>query len=455
MNSLRLPRRDPGEAAFYQTQLFTGHTGILASVSPIKPMTQGIPENGSGQVQTRMIRIPIEELTPGMELAAPIPHPRLPHVALLKTGYRLVPRIIRQLPKYGVGYVWIRHPGFEFLDERVGQIIPQSRTQVFYQVKKSFTGIADRTAGSFDLNEYKRVISELIINLVTEPSNAVWAERLLGDNEDLFAHSANVAYLAVVLGMGLRRYIALERKYVEKAEIDDLTNLGIGAMLHDIGKLGMDRDLRQAHEVDEPEDGDTYRRHPTHGYRALTGHIEATAAAVVLHHHQRFNGQGFPKSRSVHAERKLATIKGRKIHIFPRIVAVANAVDALMAIGRRNNKPTVVALSVLQSRAIRSRFDPVVLLAALRCIPPFALGSCVTLSDGRKAVIVDLNRDTPCQPAVQVVPEGCATNATTGETVDLATTTELSVAYDGGCAVSEYLYTLPIRRKRKTLAVKE
>lgn len=395
-----------------------------------------------------MIRLPIEELTPGMELAAPIPHPRLPHVALLKTGYRLIPKVLRQLPKYGVQFVWIRHPGFEFLDEKVGQIIPQNRTQIFYQVKKSFTGIADRTAGAFNLNEYKEVVAELIVNLATE-QNAVWAERLLGDNEELFAHSANVTYLALVLGMGLRQYIALERKYVDRAEIDDLTNLGIGAMLHDIGKLGMDRDLRQAHEIDEPQEVETYRQHPERGYRALTGHIEATAAAVVLHHHQRFDGQGFPKPWSTHAERKLTSIKGRKIHIFPRIVAVANAVDSLIASSRQNGKPTVAALHTLQSRDLQPRFDPVVLLAALRCIPPFALGSCVTLSDGRKAIIVDLNSDAPCQPTIQVVPEGCAMDAPTGDTIDLSVADNLFIANDGGCEVREYLYTLPQRRKRK------
>ena len=401
-----------------------------------------------------MIRIPIEELIPGMELAAPIPHPRLPHVALLKTGYRMIPKVVRQLPKYGVRYVWIRHPGFEFLDEKVGQVIPQNRAQIFYQVKKSFTGIADRTAGSFDLNEYKRVISELILNLAAE-SNAVWAERLLGDNEELFAHSANVAYLSLVLGMGLRQYIALERKYTERTETEDLTNLGIGAMLHDIGKLGMSRELRQAHEYDAPEDADTYCQHPERGYRAITGHIEATAAAVVLHHHQRFDGQGFPRPRSGHAERKLAPIKGRKIHVFPRIVAVADAVDSLIAIGRRCNKPTVAALSVLQSRAMRPRFDPVVLLAALRCIPPFALGSCVTLSDSRKAIVIDLNSDAPCQPTVQVVPDGCATDAPTGETIDLSATSEVAIASDGQCPVNDYLYTLPKRRKRRPVAVEK
>lgn len=402
-----------------------------------------------------MIRIPIEELVPGMELAAPIPHPRLPHVALLKTGYRLVPKVVRQLPKYGIRYVWIRHPGFEFLDEKVNQVIPQCRAQLFYQVKKSFTGISNHTAGSFDLNQYKQAVSDLILNLVSDSANAVWAERLLGDNEELFAHSANVAYLALVLGMGLRKYIARERKYLERSEVEDLTNLGIGAMLHDIGKLGLDRGMRDLHELDPMEDPSVYREHPERGYRALTGRIEATAAAVVLHHHQWFDGQGFPKIKATHAERRPVAVRGRKIHIFPRIVAVANAIDSLIALGRRNGKPTVAALAALQSRAIRPRFDPVILLAALRSVPPFALGSCVTLSDNRKAIVIDLNREAPCYPTVQVVPEGGAMDAPTGETINLSETTDVWIGYDGGCPVSQYLYKLPKRRRRKPLITKQ
>jgi HD-GYP domain-containing protein (c-di-GMP phosphodiesterase class II) len=402
--------------------------------------------------EDRMIRVLADELTPGMVLAAPIPHPRIPRVALLKAGYRLIPRVIRQLPRYGVRYVWIRHPGFEFLDERLNQAVPECRVQLFHQIKKSFTGIANHTASSFDLNEYRAVISDLILHLVAEKANAAWADRLLGDREELFSHSANVAYLSVVLGIGLRKYIAAERRYQNRIETEDLTNLGIGAMLHDIGKLGLPSAMHGVHECEPIDDLDTYRQHPERGYQALHGRIEATAATVVLHHHQRFSGSGFPAPTSPHAERKLSPIDGHRIHVFSRIVAVTNAIDSLISICHRDNKPTIAALATIHSPALRSRFDPVILLTALRCIPPFAVGACVTLSDGRRAVVIDLNRDRPCQPTVQVLLDSATVEAPAGETVDLAATSDLSIAADGGRPVQNYLYTLPRRRSRKTAA---
>lgn len=389
-----------------------------------------------------MIRVAAEDLEPGMVLAAPIPHPGSSQLYLLNAGYRLEREAIAQFPRYGIRYAWIRHPGFDFLDDRLGTALPEARVRLYHNVKSSFTGIANRTAGAFDLAEYRLAVAETIEELIANRHNAVWAERLMDGPDELFAHSANVAYLSLVIGLHLKGYIREQRKYVSTEEADDLTNLGIGAMLHDLGKLGLDSGLWGRHVFEKFEHYDTYRSHAELGYNALRGRIEATAAGIVLHHHQRFDGQGFPPPKRTHRERHPDPIARGRIHIFCRIVAVANVLDAMISLCHRHNRPTVAALATMQSPFSEGMFDPVVLRAALNCFPPFPLGTRVTLSDGRAAIVIDLNRRLPCQPRVQILKPDGESDKGECEQVDLAETGAPRIAFDGGRPVDRYMYTL-------------
>lgn len=67
----------------------------------------------------------------------------------------------------------------------------------------------------------------------------------------------------------------------------------------------------------------------------------------------------------------MKSMKGNDIHIFCRIVAVANAMDGLMSVYQKRGLPIVAALAAIQQPGFNGMFDPVVLDAALRVIPPF------------------------------------------------------------------------------------
>ncbi len=390
-----------------------------------------------------MIRIAVENLEPGMVLAASIPHTKHPGRALLAAGYVLDPKTIAKLPEYGVKGVWINHPGFDFLDAQVASGVPESRTRLYHDIKRNFTALANKTAGAFDLQFYKELISRLIEELVKNKDHAVWAERILEEPEELFSHSANVAYLVMILGMSLRNYISHERKYVDRRLAQDLTNLGIGAMLHDIGKIKLPAELRRSHVLDHHEDEEAYRSHAAQGYQLLRGRLEATASGIILHHHQRYDGNGFPEPTRPHAGRHPEPLRGDRIHVFARIVAVANVLDGMMAICDRKGLPKVAALAALQSAELRGMFDPVVFAAAVRSIPLFPVGTCVTLSDGREAVVIDLNAKRPCQPVVQILKPGAQVQDPSGEEINLAEPEAPSITHENRRPVDKYLYKPP------------
>lgn len=387
-----------------------------------------------------MVRLPVNALEPGMVLAAPIPHPEAPGRILLNAGFCFDARTLRGLQRFPVHTVWIQHPGFDFLDDRLNDAIPRSRFRLYESVKQSFGGLAGQTTPAFDLGEYRAVVSDLICSLVANKDHAVFAERLFCGEGELFGHCANVAYLSLLVGMRLRTYIGSQRKYVAGAQAEDLTNLGLGAMFHDIGKLTLGHNHQAAHVIDPAAEDPDYQTHPEKGYRRLKDRLEATATAAILHHHQRFDGGGFPAPKKRFREREVQPLAEDRIHIFARVVAVANVLDALITACQRRKEPVVAALAAIQKEPFTGMFDPMILRAVLQCIPPFPLTTCVGLSDGRDAVVVDLNASEPCRPKVRVLTLGADPSAPAGEEIDLALPGAPTIVSESGRPVAEFVH---------------
>ena len=268
-------------------------------------------------------------------------------------------------------------------------------------------------------------------------------------------NSANVAYLSLVIGMRLKNYICTQRRHTTKADAEDLTNLGVGALLHDIGKLGLEEVFHSVHAFDPTAQTEEYRSHADKGYKALQGRIEATAATIVLNHHQRFDGQGFPLPQPLHNQRKPVPLAGGHIHVFARIAALANMIDGLTMAAMRSEKPLAAALATLVQPALRGAFDPIVLDATLRSIPPFPLGVRVRLSDNTEAVVTDLNEAAPCKPVVQPIDRASVGAGRDGSEIDLSRPNAPTIAIDNGRPVTQFLYDLPQARTREEPAPQE
>ena len=139
----------------------------------------------------------------------------------------------------------------------------------------------------------------------------------------------------------------------------------------------------------------------------------------------------------------MKAMEGTNIHIFSRIVAVANAMDGLMSVYQKRGLPIVAALAAIQQPSFDGMFDPVVLDAALRVIPPFPLGALVELSDGREAVVTALNESRPCQPKVQLLHSSSPEKDEDYEQLDLSLPRAPSIGKVGDQVVeSEVFYDL-------------
>ena len=394
-----------------------------------------------------MLLCGLEDVSAGMVVAAPVFHPRRHDVELLAPGAPLTPRVLYRLRQLRVLRLWVHHDATEDLDHLIDPTMGQSQVAVYQKLKEDFGKLSQSTVAAGRVQAYRQAIMELVCELVSNRGIAGLSELLAGGPRDTFAHSASVAYLSVLTGLAIQGYVIRQRRHLAIEQARDLTNLGIGAMLHDIGKLQGDRAVCSWHGVTLPKDGeqetlDAYQQHPERGYLMLrNSRAPASATQVVLTHHQRFDGQGFPNMSRITGGRQQGNQAGERIHIFSRIVAAANALDNLLRYNQSRHRPAVAALSRLWQADFDGWFDPVVRDALVRAIPPFAVGGRVTLSDGRTGVVVTPCLNQPCRPIVRLLGEKPNADGVY-PVVDLDRTPQLHIAAYEGMDVHRHLFTL-------------
>jgi HD-GYP domain-containing protein (c-di-GMP phosphodiesterase class II) len=100
---------------------------------------------------------------------------------------------------------------------------------------------------------------------------------------------------------------------------DKIEQMKITGFMHDIGKIGIDREILTKTGLYNVEDWKEVKRHSEIGYRILNASSEfSEIAPYVLHHHERWDGKGYPTG-----------LKGEEISIEARIITIADAFDAM------------------------------------------------------------------------------------------------------------------------------
>ncbi len=386
-----------------------------------------------------------------MVVAASVIHPRRPDVELLRAGVPIDYDMLRRMRQLGVNALWVHHDAMRDLDKIFDPDLGQGRRAVYEQLRNDFCRMSYKTVSSGDIQTYRQVVINLVCELIGNHKVAGLTDHLIGGDGDLFAHSSSVAYISVLLGIALESYIVQSRSHLAVENARDLTGLGLGAMLHDIGKIGGEPDTCYTHEstltVAESSDGklmQTYRDHPIHGFQMLhDSRAPASATQVILTHHQRWDGSGFPDMRKVTHSRHVGAQSGEGIHIFSRIVSAANVLDNLMRSAWGIVRPPVAALRQMLDDRYEGWFDPVVLDTILRHIPPFAIGSHVTLNDGRVGAVVAPNMTQPCRPIIRLLNEQNRLPDGSYPTVDLQNEPHIFITECAGEYVEPYLFQLP------------
>lgn len=345
-----------------------------------------------------MLRIETRNAKPGMTLALPVQLPQSPSRLLLRVGYELTRETIHKLAQLKVRTLWVGYPSLSFLSEVVNEDTISRQAAVAGQITKTFEKVQGESSAKLPYHLYTQSVTNLVKQLITHPQSAVFLGDLSDAGDSLMRHSSSVTYLSLLMGLKLEGYLVRERRHIDPTRASEVVNLGLGAMLHDVGMTLLPEAVVEKYESTGDESDSAWREHTALGYRLIRGKVSATAASTVLHHHQHYDGTGF-------AGADFPVMRGKRIHIFPRIVTVADQFDRLRYPPDRPAQPTVWALRSMLEAPLFQRYDPKILDALLAVVPPYAPGSIVTLSDERTAVVIDHHPLRPCRPIVQLIPD--------------------------------------------------
>jgi HD-GYP domain-containing protein (c-di-GMP phosphodiesterase class II) len=197
-----------------------------------------------------------------------------------------------------------------------------------------------------------------------------------------FTHSVNVCILSIACGVNLK---------IDRTEV---IHLGIGALLHDIGKVKVPLEiLNKPGELTEDE-FNQIKKHSYYGYELLRSfpYISAAVASVALQHHERFNGSGYPNG-----------IEKKEISKFAQIVSIADMYDALTAdrVYKKAILPYEASEIILASSG--NSFPPDLVKAFVENTAIYPVESIVQLNDDRMGQIIETNKKMPFRPIIRLV----------------------------------------------------
>lgn len=229
----------------------------------------------------------------------------------------------------------------------------------------------------------KTLTARLVEGLVNAKNVAVHLVNLKSSDTGIPGHSMNVMVVSLLIGKAVG------------LSADELKELGLGAMLHDIGKEDVpSRVLRNPNRT--PAEEQFYRGHTGFGIKSVAGirDLATSVRNVIACHHERWDGNGFPN--------RLAEAKIPKL---ARIVAIANRYDNLC-------NPVDPKAARTPAQAVAAMFkdagglDPELLQAFVKALGIYPPGSFVTLDDGSIGLVMETNDRDLLRPLLMIYDAG-------------------------------------------------
>ncbi|MBN2063546.1 MAG: HD domain-containing protein [Sedimentisphaerales bacterium] len=352
-----------------------------------------------------MLKVPIEQIEPGMVLARPVANPEKPDHTLLKAGYEMEADKVARLRAIGVSSIWINYPGLDFLDDVLDTQVISQQQELYSSLKENFNEAQQESLSNIDYRPYVEQMRNLFHSLLAHDNiSAAFVNELHGQSNDIYRHCTAVASMAMLIGLRSENQLLKARSNMNAQQAKDLTSLGTGCLLHDMGKTLLPEEL-QTFRISAMDLGSAeWQKHTEIGYDMLKAGLDPVAAQVIVNHHQHYDGSGFPKRKQLNGTgAPFFPLKGTEIHIFCRIACLANYFDSFRYLPDGRTAPTVVALKRMKKPGYASWFDPELYRIFTKAMPAFSPGEQVTLNDGRNVVVIQVNDDYPCKPIVRPI----------------------------------------------------
>ena len=258
--------------------------------------------------------------------------------------------------------------------QRAIELCERSRAAVI----DMFTDV--RMGRALHFEEAENLVNEIANSVSRHPDAMISLARLKKTDEYTYMHSVAVCALMIALA----RQLELDAKSVREA--------GLAGLLHDIGKMAVpDSVLNKPGKLTDAEFGQV-RMHPEAGARLLreSHRVSAQVVDVCLHHHEKFDGSGYPHR-----------LEGDDISLFARMGAVCDVYDAITS-NRPYKQGWDPAEAIRKMAGWTGHFDRYVFQSFVKAVGIYPVGSLVRLQSGVIGVVIEQLPGSLLTPKVKV-----------------------------------------------------
>ncbi|MBB6453453.1 putative nucleotidyltransferase with HDIG domain [Salirhabdus euzebyi] len=331
--------------------------------------------------------VPLEALKPGDKLARPLFSTS--GQFLLHQETILTNQLLDRLMKYEIEHAYITKDISINLDSKTF-IEKDHKNKVVQYIRESFHTIYNHpiNGNTFIVEQAAEGLKQVVgdMNKLVKQNNDIVS--LLSDvfvfDDSIFTHSLNVTIYTLT--------IARELPFTKQ----ELEELGLGALLHDIGKLKIPKEILLKPDRLSKEEYEIVKHHTVYGYDMikLIPNIPQSVLRCVKEHHERLNGTGYPEGLS-----------SDKLHIFSKIIGVADTFDAMTTERVYQDKRLPhEALEILYTGS-GTLFEQKYIELFRQNVAVYPNGMKIVLNDGRKGIVIKQNNEVSDRPILTILEE--------------------------------------------------
>ena len=239
-----------------------------------------------------------------------------------------------------------------------------------------------RAGKIINTNKAKLLVAELANNIVENLDASMWLTQLKSRDEYTAIHSLNVCVLSLTFGRALG------------LPIEELNEIGLGALLHDIGKMRVPLAVLNKPGKLTQDEFEIMKSHPGLGYELIKNdkNLSHNVLAIVKSHHERLNGKGYPDK-----------LTEENISYYTKIVSITDVYDAITS--DRCYHDGMTPHDALQKlyEWMPDNYDTELVQTFIRTIGIYPVGSVVELQSGHIGIVVKLNETHRLKPVVMAI----------------------------------------------------